>query len=175
MSFFDFHTPLGEQWEPFPEAAYSNRYLVSNLGRVKSLCGKNPIFRRQSKNKAGYPLVALHGKTFSVHRLVARAFLGDIPEGMEVNHKNGVKFDNRVENLEFTTRKENMRHCARMGLFRHNKGERNHASKLSEENVREIRKQFAEGISAPKIGKTFGVSNPVIYGIVKRKFWRHVE
>ncbi len=93
---------------------YLEGYQVSNLGRIKSLnylrTGKEQILK-PSKNKYGYLVVGLSKngktKTFYVHRLVWSAFNGPIPEGMQINHKSEVKTDNRLENLELVTPKEN--------------------------------------------------------------------
>lgn len=83
-------------------------YEISNLGRVKSLkFGKERVLK-QNKNKKGYFFVCLHGtqkKTIRVHQLVAVAFLNHKINGMSlvVNHKNFIRTDNRVENLEIVT------------------------------------------------------------------------
>jgi hypothetical protein len=53
-----------------------------------------------------------------VHRIVAAAFIGPCPDGLEINHKNGIKLDNRAENLEYTTRSANMKHAYDSGLRR---------------------------------------------------------
>ena len=85
-------------------------YQVSNLGRVKSFYGlKEKILK--PKITRGYYQVHLHknsiGKWYSIHRLVFEAFNGTIPEGLQVNHINEVKTDNRLENLNLMTPKEN--------------------------------------------------------------------
>ena len=105
---------------------YENMYQISNIGQVKSLehnvQQKNrwgqTISRIQKSrlmkihiNKNGYFRVVLHKngieKNYSVHRLVYEAFVGEIPDGMQVNHINEIKTDNRVVNLNLMTPKEN--------------------------------------------------------------------
>lgn len=97
---------------------YEGLYQVSNFGKIKSCNKFDSIGRlrkekllKQQKNKWGYNFVriAKNGKQHncSVHRLVYEAFNGKIPEGMQVNHINEVKTDNRLDNLNLMTPKEN--------------------------------------------------------------------
>lgn len=104
---------------------YEESYQVSNLGRIKSL-ERYVITKRgyrllvkqrivkQAISNCNYKTVELNkngkGKKYSVHRLVAKAFLDNYNENMQVNHKNGIKSDNRLENLEMVTAKQNQWH-----------------------------------------------------------------
>lgn len=108
-----------EEWRPV--VGYETRYEVSDLGRVRSLAGRHGpyaapwVLRPGLMN--GYPYVNLRlngiQKTYCVHRLVARAFCSGFLPGLHVNHKNGVRHDNRVDNLEWVTPAENQRHSWR--------------------------------------------------------------
>lgn len=73
------------------------------------------------KDDKGYPQAHLSkdgvAKDFKVHRLVATTFIGDIPEGFVINHINGIKDDNRVENLEICTQQHNIKEAYRLGLI----------------------------------------------------------
>ena len=96
-----------EIWRDIPN--YNGEYQVSNLGRVKSLkFGKERLFNG-SLDISGYIKVTLNRKTFKVHQLVAIAFLNHRPCGryFVVNHKNFIKTDNRLENIEIVTMREN--------------------------------------------------------------------
>lgn len=102
-----------ENWKDI--AGYEGRYQVSDMGRVRNKTGR---ILSPAKNSRGYQRVLLckdgKKKNHSVHRLVALAFVPIGREGLEVNHINGIKTDNRAENLEWVTRSENMAHLAAM-------------------------------------------------------------
>lgn len=118
----------GEEWKPI--VGYDGIYFVSNFGRVKSnyqkgqggFCDENyEHLLKQKRTKAGYCEVALsfHNKQryVLVHRLVAAAFIGDIREGLVVNHIDGHKVNNHVSNLEITTYQGNSIHAVKTGLY----------------------------------------------------------
>ena len=107
-----------EKWKDIPE--YEGLYQVSNLGRVKSLkrpYGLKEKILKPQINRTGYYQVNLHKnsieKKYYTHRLVWIAFNGQIPEGLQVNHINEIKTDNRLENLNLMTAKENMNYGSR--------------------------------------------------------------
>ena len=104
---------------------YKGRYQVSDQGAIKSLVSRHGIPSEKRlklhKNNIGYLNVGLcdiNGRVrrYYVHRLVCKAFVGDIPPRYEVNHKNGIKEDNRAANLEIVTSSENQQHAYRTGL-----------------------------------------------------------
>lgn len=120
---------MNEMWRPV--VGYEGRYEVSSIGNVRS-CSRNVNHRYGSRKVNGkairlgmfkdfYPKVSLWsngvGKSINVHSLVARAFRDIIKGNGEcVNHKNGLKHDNRIENLEFVTYSENNFHAYRTKL-----------------------------------------------------------
>ena len=93
---------------------YEGLYQISNLGRVKSLISKNKILK-PSKNKRGYMIVALSKnkiiKRYGVHQIVANNFIKNEYNKMQVNHIDGNKQNNCVENLEWCNCQENMLHA----------------------------------------------------------------
>ncbi len=123
------------EWRPV--AGYPN-YCVSRKGEVLSL--KRGKLLAQGKGHRGYLVVNLYrdgkAKCFLVHRLVAAAFIGIIPPGWQINHRNGDKACNSVENLEIVTPEENRQHAVRQGLVL--RGEANPRAKFS-------RSRFAPG------------------------------
>jgi hypothetical protein len=107
-----------------------------------------------------------------VHILVGEAFLSPRPEGLCVNHIDCDKTNNRPENLEYITRRENSFHAKTHG--RMPRGENHPNAKLAESQVREIRRQYAAGeASQYKLAAAFGVSQVTIGNIVRRDQWRY--
>lgn len=172
-----------EVWKDIPN--YEGMYQVSNLGRVKSLerfvyfndTGRTVKERILATrlNKSGYSISALckgnkmEGK--AVHRLVMLVFVGD--SELEVNHINGVKTDNRLENLEYCTRSENNQHAYDTGLRKANKGEDNGLAKLTTADAERI-KYGHKDINQSAIAKMYGVDKALISRIRLGKSWKHI-
>ena len=117
--------------------------------------------------KIGYMTVnpVRDGKNVStyVHHLVAEAFLGPRPPGLSINHLDGDKTNNHVENLEYVTHAANMAHAARTGLMQHGEG---HASaKLSDAQVDAIRAARVAGERGVDVARRFGVSQTTVCNI----------
>lgn len=114
-------------------------------------------------------------KTHRVHRLVASAFLGPIPDGKEVNHRNGDKADNRAENLEVVTRSENIRHSIDVLGNRHwGVGEAHGNAKLTEAQVLNLRERADSGESYGSLGRAFRISDVQAMSIARGESWPHV-
>jgi hypothetical protein len=162
-----------EQWKP---VAGFTGYEVSDQGRVRSFKSGKAKILKQIKCK-GYSYVNLYkkGKKHfkSVHRLVAEAFLG-IPEvKLEVNHKNGLKTDNRLSNLEWVTPLENMIHAVETGLI-DQKGEKNTQAKLSNEEVLQIRDMLDAGLPQKEIAEIFNIRQSTVSRIKTGRRWTHL-
>lgn len=175
-----------EEWRVI--AGFS-MYEVSDWGRVRRVAPGSstqtgtmatpvprPSPRRRHRN--GYPLVCLQCKgggqiTRRVHRLVALAFLGDPPEARpHVNHKNGVRTDNRAVNLEWCSPDENVEHSVQTGLQK--RGSRLPYAKLDEDKVLRALILILAGWQRKEVGALFGVSGHAIVNALNGKAWSHV-
>lgn len=163
-------------------------FEVSNLGAVRRIPGPDAYGR----NRKGYlisPQLLPNGYvqvtikhnfkkyTPGVHALVAFAFLGAPPGEygrgkIAVNHKNGVRSDNRPENLEWCTYQENLDHACANGRMRI--GEDNPSVVLTVTKVRKIRALYKSGISKAEITRRFGCSYCAIDLVCRRETWKHV-
>lgn len=163
-----------EIWKDIKD--YEKYYSISNLGNVYS--------KRQSKvmkfgdNGAGYKYVGLKRKgqntNFYIHRLVANAFSPTNKKELEINHKNGVKGDNRLENLEWVTSAENKAHGYKLGLY--GIGEKAATPKLTNLDVRGIRALLdSKKFTQCEIARIFSVSQPVISDIKTGRYWSNVN
>lgn len=166
---------------------YEGFYDVSNLGRVKSLFRMvpwngtmRPIRERimVGGNQNAYRSVLLRKdnafKTFSFHRIVATAFIPNPLNLPMVNHKDGNKLNNRLENLEWVTLKQNAEHASKSGLMNSMNGETNPKAKLSENDVQTIRQEFSIGACRQELASRYSVSRTCIRSITTRKTWRHI-
>lgn len=179
------HTPIQttiEEWRDIP--GYEDAYQVSDLGNVRRKIalgsgGRYPAYGLLTPrvHRQGYlEIVLCYGrkKAILAHRLVMFAFVGLPSDGLQVNHKNGIKADNRLCNLEYVTARQNTRHAI-CELGREGpKGEINANSKLVVFDVVSIRTARANGKSVRDIANEYGLSRTHVYDILKRKAWKHV-
>jgi len=160
---------------------YEGLYQISNKGRLKSECRNGTLggLVKPEKTNRGYIRYTLSknnsSKRFAAHRLMAFAFLSNPENKPHVNHINGVKHDNTVENLEWCTHSENVKHSYdKLGAKRPT-GENHGLSKLTEEHVRNIRLLYASGgLTHQMLSDYYGVAQSLIGLIIRRKRWRHV-
>lgn len=135
--------------------------------------------RAEGNTMKGYLSIAAYwgGKQFRccAHRLVWVHRFGKIPDGLTVNHKNGIKTDNRIDNLELATVAENTTH-AMTCLPRRNyqSGERHSHHKLSESDVLKLRDMRKRGASIPYLEKLFGIARGQVSQICNGKVWGHL-
>lgn len=161
-------------WKAIP--GYQGKYEVNETGDVRNRKGRSIA---QHPNSTGYPRVNLSdaGATrhVFVHRLVAEAFLEARPHCRVVNHKNGIKSDNRAANLEWVTYSGNAQHAVATGLNPVLRGEATSNSKLSADAVIDIRNRREAGERIVSIAQSYGLHRNTVYAIVSRARWGHVR
>ena len=174
------------EWRPVKD--YEGLYEVSDTGLVKSLekrvdrgkCHRSwsTHIRAFGKDANGYLRVSLSkdgvNKTHKVHRLVAQAFIPNPDNLPQVNHIDGDKTNNNVDNLEWCTQSENMRHAYKLRL-KSIAGECNPQSKLTQADVNHIRaiyKPRDKEFGAIALGKKYGVHRKTISRITTGQYWR---
>lgn len=175
-----------EEWRAV--VGYEGIYEVSSLGRVRSLDRSIVDSRGRRRRQPGrvrnlmpdgrgrLSLMLWREGRYSqrkVHRLVAEAFLGPGELRAEVNHKDGDPLNNALSNLEWASRSENQLHAYRMGLVTRPRGEKHLKSKLTVEQVREIRS--LRGVMTQRaLARRYGVAKTSIQRILDGTNWRHL-
>lgn len=168
-----------EIWKPIP--GWEGIYEASNLGNIRSLPRTTKTgakikgrVMKSSADEWGYRHLSLHAngvrKTYKVHRLVLMAFVG--VSSLQVNHKDGVKFNNNLENLEYTTPTENLLHAMKLGL--HNiRGEAGKTSVLKNADTLKIKELIKSSeMGFKEIANIYGVHRGHISSINIGRTWR---
>lgn len=176
-----------EKWKDSVE--FPTIIEVSNTGKVRTK-DRNVIYRDGRKyfykghelaytaDKQGYLMVTIsfNNKVIKrrVHRLVATTFIPNKNNKPEVNHINGIKTDNNINNLEWVTPKENVQHAIKNNLRAKTKpgmiGEKNPASKLKDEDVKNIRFLRKQGFTLRELAEKYKVCIPYICYLCKSKY-----
>lgn len=161
---------------------YEGLYQVSNMGRIKSFAreeGGTLVSLTNNKDRYVRISLAKNGKrvSYSVHRLVAIAFIENPDMKPFINHKDFNRSNNVVANLEWCTAGENSRHAVKGNRVYFPKGEERHNVKLTEKEVRYIRQfykkdVYGHGIQA--IARTYGVAPITIRYLITGKTWKHI-
>ena len=178
---------MNEEWKDIPN--YEGWYQVSNLGNVRSLDRKiiysnGKIYIAKGKNlkptlrKNGYYYVTSAKNSnkpkFDIHKLVAFVFIDNPNNYPCVNHIDGNKYNNRIDNLEWCTYSENAIHADRLGLKLRTYGESNGMSKLTKDDILKIRNLLDEGIKGKDISKMFNIAQSTVSLIKNNKLWSHI-
>lgn len=173
-----------EEWKDV--SGYEGFYKVSNLGNIKSI---DRVIQRQTSEmeiqgrqmsqhigNRGYPMINLciNGKCkrHLVHRIIATAFITNTLNKEYVNHIDGNKKNNNVNNLEWSTPTENSIHAHEHGLANVGKGEKHRSSKLTVDKVKYIRESSK---TVRELSLMFNVSKQAIRDVKMKRSWKHVS
>jgi len=154
---------------------YEGIYVVSNLGRRKNKKGK--ICRRRIKKDYNTARLSKKGvyKEALTHRLVALAFIPNTKNKPEVNHKDGNKWNNVIWNLEWATKSENGKHAYDNKLSKPRLGEKNNFTKLTKEQVLQIREIYSLGFLFQwQIAEIYNIKQATVSGIVTKRRWKYL-
>lgn len=158
-----------EKWKKIKDA---EGYQISSFGRVMGIrkIYKTPL------NRKGYPTLRIPNRNFckTVHRLVSEAFIGPMPKGMQVNHKDCNKTNNYVNNLEYSTPKKNVQHAIKNGL-RTAKSNLQSNSIFDDYQVMVIKHAINYGFSNTEIAKYFNCNHSTISKIRVGKNYPHIQ
>ncbi len=157
-----------EKWKPIKmEPIYS----VSTKGQVKN--NLTDHIKSLRLDRYGYQRVTLYpsAKTYTIHGLVMKTFTPESEWKEQVNHKDLIKTNNDIKNLEWNTPLENIRHYHKHGIIPNRKGEKSPRSKLTQNQVEEIIIRLHKKQSMPFLSKTYNVSLTTIERIKYGECW----
>lgn len=160
-----------------PVSGYEGKYEISNYGRLRSKTNSSRHaktdgvnYPKGSVNEDGYLAYSLTGanrksKFIFAHVLVAQVFTAKpvSDEKLEVNHKDLNKLNNRYDNLEWITHKQNIIHCIANNGFKDRSNEKNANCKLSNQDVKDIRELRLSGKTLQAIADKYGITNGHVY------------
>jgi hypothetical protein len=172
-------------WKPIP--VFENNYEVSSFGRLRRAL--NAPYSKATKqgriitghlDNGGYlrTCIRVDGKAakHQIHRLVAMAFVGGYDKCRQINHIDGNKINNRPENLEWVSSRENVLHAWRTGLCTPScQGTKHWKHILSELDVKAILYLLANGIKGRLLANAFGLQEASISSIKRGKAWKHIN
>ncbi len=146
-------------------------YKINKQGNIFNSNGKALA---TSINKLGYPCIRLLNTSKTIHRLVWVAYNGNIPDELEINHKDGNKLNSNLYNLEVVTRSENIKHAFRIGLM-NNQGVNHPRASIAESVAIHIKIRLSKKESIISIAKLYGISRHIVGDIKRNKTWTHVS
>ena len=158
-------------------------YAITKDGRVwskpRQRSSKRGIWIKSRQTKCGYSHCGLYQdgqiSWVLIHRLVLETYIGPCPSGMQTRHLNGNKQDNRLENLCWGTKRENMRDIVHHGTRSRHFGEKNGQTKLIERNVRMIIYMYHTGLfTMQEIAISYKIGIATVSNIINKKSWRHL-
>jgi hypothetical protein len=165
---------LVEVWASVPE--YEGIYEVSNFGRFAVIKQDGRVFRKLN-SKTHYLSVSCKSvngkkpKTFYLHTLVAKLFIGNRPDGMVIRHLDGNRFNNKVSNLSYGTPEQNYEDTRNHKVH---SGENNGRAIINSNSAKAIKNLIKHGVDKKLLSESFGVSLGTIYAINSGRNWNEV-
>ena len=147
-------------------------YFASPKGNIYNQFG---VLMIGSIDRHGYRHCILNGKNHNIHRIIAQTFIPNPNNFPCVNHKDGNKLNNSIDNLEWCTHSDNTSHAYREGLEKKQTGEEHHNHKLTWDDVHYIRDVYEKGsriYGSAALGRLFGVDKSTVSAIVHNETWR---
>lgn len=176
-----------EIWKDIP--GYEGQYQASTAGGIRGLTRLITAVRNNKEHtktisghvlkpkttRFGYKLVCLKGKHLFVHRLVAITFIKNKYNKPFINHIDSNRTNNNVDNLEWVTAKENVQHCHKMKRNADVRGENHPLSKLTNEDIINIKSLLKDGLTQRAVSKKYSVAYTLIHKIFHGKNWSHIK
>jgi len=162
----------GVKYSGFVQIDGQEGYFINPIGLIYSSTLKR--FRRYSSN-GNYTTVQIKGKGYLIHRLIAFHFIPNPNNYPILNHIDGNKLNNSLDNLEWCTYSHNLLHALKTGLTTPQKGEEKVTAKLKEENLNEIYELLLNKVSLSDIGKRYNICQSSLHQIVTGERWKHVD
>lgn len=162
---------VDEVWKAV--VGFEGLYEISDHGNIRKIA-PDRMGRKTHVGKLIKPMMGARGyyiysfwkdgKPHSklIHSLIMKAFCGDREDGETINHKNGIKTDNRFSNLEYVPHSENYRHALDVLGFKPPRGEKHHMAKLTDEQVIEIVKRGRNGEKKRHLAREFGIGEAAV-------------
>ena len=159
-------------------------YYINKDGLIKNISPNSKCtYKRKDKIlspvlQGGYLIVSLYLNSKKsrkpIHHLVATTFIGPRPHKLVINHKDGNKLNNNVNNLEYISNSDNLKHAHKLGLYSYKKGIENPMSKLTEQQVKYIL-LLSNKISPSKISYMLNITKGCINDILSNRTWKHIN
>jgi hypothetical protein len=166
---------IAEYFEIWREIKEFPDYFISTKGRIWSK--KRSKILKTPVNQSGYPSFSRKGKMKTIHSIVLETFVSDRPKGMICHHKDCIRINNCISNLEWSTYSKNTKHAYLSGLIKASrenkaKGEKSGKTKLTEKEVFQIRNLYNKGEDIKKIAFNFNISENGVYSICSGRTWK---
>ena len=169
------------EWKLIVINGIATHYMISSTGEVKNIKTNEILIPTLNTNKYFRVAIFVNGVSYKkyIHRLVAKAFIPNPENKPQVNHINGIKTDNRVENLEWVTAQENTIHAFKSGLAHAHKnrkrGSSHKLSKYTENQIHKVCKLLEIGTPNTIIFLLTGVKSKYVSRIRTKRCWTHIS